>query len=80
MSAPGYRSMASIGCRADGLAAEVRRRFERMGTKTGLTSVEVEKNMASVAQFRGKLLVAAHGWASKYIYRGRVGCVSHQIP
>jgi superfamily II DNA helicase RecQ len=43
-----------------GQQADVRRRFERAGTKTGLNSVEVEKYMASIARFREKLLVAAH--------------------
>jgi hypothetical protein len=41
-----------------------RRGFERIGTKTGLNSVEVEKYMANIAQFSGKLLVAAHERAS----------------
>jgi hypothetical protein len=43
-----------------GQQADVRRRFERAGTETGLNGVEVEKYMASIARFREKLLVAAH--------------------
>jgi superfamily II DNA helicase RecQ len=43
-----------------GQQADVRRRFERTGTESGLNGVEVEKYMASIARFREKLLVAAH--------------------
>jgi superfamily II DNA/RNA helicase len=43
-----------------GQQPEVRRRFERTGTKTGLNSIEIEKYMASIARFREKLLVAVH--------------------
>lgn len=37
-----------------GQQADVRRRFERAGTESGLNGVEVEKYMASIARFREK--------------------------
>ena len=43
-----------------GQQADVRRRFERAGSKTGLNGVEVEKYMASIARFREQLFVAKH--------------------
>jgi superfamily II DNA helicase RecQ len=43
-----------------GQHSDIRQRFERPGTATGLNGVEVEKYMASVARFREKLLCCMH--------------------
>jgi hypothetical protein len=80
MSAPGYPSMASIGCRSGSASRPMFDAGSSESRQDRVEQREVEKYMASIARFRRKLLVAARGRASKYIYRGRVGCDIHQIP
>jgi hypothetical protein len=75
MSAPGYRSMASIGCSSGWAAA---RGSARVRANRDQDRVEQRGGREVYGQHRAIQgeIVGSNTWAGiEYIYRGRVGCV-----